>query len=78
MSHMVYSAYTRASPYPAIPHEIQIIRLTHFENSSAKDEGRALAARWRAEKCHSLICVPSPYLWFKLEQTLKKTTFNGI
>jgi hypothetical protein len=52
MSHMVYSAYTRASPYPAFPHEIQIIRLTHFENSSAKDEGWALATRWRAEKCH--------------------------
>jgi len=42
---VVYSDYTRASPYPAFPDKIQIIRLTRFRNLSANDEGRRLASR---------------------------------
>jgi hypothetical protein len=42
----------RQYSYPALSFKIQIIRLVHFKNSSANDEGRALAARWRAKMCH--------------------------
>ncbi len=76
---MVYSDYTRASPYPAFPDEIQIIRLRHFGYSAANDKGRALAARWCTEKCHggipyypislSLVLSPPPQIGLQVKHS---------
>ncbi len=51
--------YRQISLYPTSPPlgfpwklKLQINRARITGNSAANDEGRALAARWRAEKCH--------------------------